>query len=160
LPLLGASKHPAHAPGRIINVSSVSGRVAYPFLGAYAASKHALEAISDAFRRELLWYGIDVILIEPGTVDTSLRTTVRQQLGDFADTDYGPLLTSLGDAVDSRESSALPVGRVAEVIRTALESRRPRTRYHLPRRRLMGWLLLRLPDRWFDRLIARRLGLR
>ena len=70
LPLLGARKHNAGLPGRIINISSVSGKIAYPFMGAYAASKHALEAYSDSLRRELMLYGIDVILIQPGTTRT------------------------------------------------------------------------------------------
>src|SRR5690606_7879549 len=69
-PLLGARPDAPQLPGRIINIGSVSGKVAYPCMGAYAASKHALEALSDALRRELMLYGVDVILIEPGTVNT------------------------------------------------------------------------------------------
>lgn len=160
LPLLGAQKDCPHAPGRILNISSVSGRIAYPFMGAYAASKHGLEAMSDALRRELMLYGIDVILIEPGTVKTPIIGKFAQQVDRYMGTDYGPLLRPLAETVAQREASALPVERVTAVLVQALESDRPKTRYPIPRKRLTGWWLPRwLPDRWFDRLVARQLGL-
>jgi NAD(P)-dependent dehydrogenase (short-subunit alcohol dehydrogenase family) len=158
LPLLGAQTNAPFSPGRIINISSVSGRIAYPFMGAYAASKHALEGMSDSLRRELLLYGIDVILIEPGTIKTPIIGKFAEQVGRYMATDYGRLLEPLAASVAEREASALPVERVTAVILQALESRNPRTRYPIPRKRLTGWLLPRwLPDRWFDRLIARQL---
>ncbi|NJN54180.1 MAG: SDR family oxidoreductase [Anaerolineae bacterium] len=158
LPLLGAQTNWPHPPGRIVNISSVSGQIAYPFMGAYAASKHALEAMSDALRRELLLYGVDVILIEPGTVKTPIIGKFAQQVERYMQTDYGRVLHHLAATVDKREQSALPVERVTAVILKALESEHSRTRYPIPRKRLTGWLLPRwLPDRWFDRLIARQL---
>ncbi|MBX3059166.1 MAG: SDR family oxidoreductase [Anaerolineae bacterium] len=158
LPLLGAQANWPHPPGRIINISSVSGRIVYPFMGAYAASKHALEAISDALRRELLLYGIDVILIEPGTVRTPIIGKFAGQVERYMQTDYGRILQPLAAQVEKREQSALPVERVTAVILQALESEHPKTRYPIPRKRLTGWLLPRLlPDRWFDRLVARQL---
>jgi NAD(P)-dependent dehydrogenase (short-subunit alcohol dehydrogenase family) len=66
LPLLVAKQNPGHAPGRIINISSVGGKIAAPFIGAYVGSKHALEGMSHSLRRELQLYGIDVILVGPG----------------------------------------------------------------------------------------------
>lgn len=161
LPLLGARRNAPHPPGRIVNVSSVSGRIAYPFLGAYAASKHALEALSDALRRELLLYGVDVIVIEPGTVRTPIVGKFAEQVAQYAETDYGALLAPLAEEVAERERSALPVAAVVEVIREAVESKRPQTRYPVPRKRLTGWWLPRLlPDRWLDWLVARQLKLR
>ncbi len=158
LPLLGAQANWPHPPGRIINISSVSGRIVYPFMGAYAASKHALEAMSDALRRELLLYGIDVILIEPGTVRTPIIGKFAGQVERYMGTDYGRVLQPLAAQVEKREQSALPVERVTAVILQALESEHPKTRYPIPRKRLTGWLLPRLlPDRWFDRLVARQL---
>lgn len=159
-PLVGARKDAPKPRGRIINLSSVSGHVAYPFMGAYAASKHAVEALSDALRRELLLYAVDVILIEPGTVRTPIVTKFAEQIRQYLDTDYGPILRKVGDQVDEREQSALPVSAVTDVIRTAIESPRPKTRYPIPRKRISGWLIPRwLPDRWFDALIARQLKL-
>lgn len=156
--LLGAGHDAPYPRGRIVNISSVSGRVAYPFLGAYAASKHAVEAYSDALRRELLIYDVDVIVVEPGTVRTPIVGKFAAQIARYLQTDYGPVLDKLAQQVDKREQSALPVERVTSVILEAIESARPRARYVIPRKLLTGWLLPRwLPDRWFDALVARQL---
>lgn len=162
LPLLGARPNAPHPHGRIINVSSVSGKIAYPFMGAYAASKHALEALSDALRRELLLYGIDVIVIEPGTTATPIIGKVSAEAEQYAHTDYGPLLAQMtGAAIAKRQQTAIPVAKVAAAIVAALENPHPKTRYAIPRKWLTGWFLPRiLPDRWFDRLVARELKLR
>jgi NAD(P)-dependent dehydrogenase (short-subunit alcohol dehydrogenase family) len=155
LPLLKSSQ----SPGRIINMSSVSGRIVYPFMGAYAASKHALEALSDALRRELFIYGIVVILIEPGTVRTPIVGKFGEQVAQYAGTDYEPFSAKLQEEVAERERKAMPVERVTAVIRTALEAPNPKTRYPIPRKWLTGWLLPRLlPDRWFDKLVIRQLN--
>lgn len=160
-PLLGARPDAPQPAGRIINIGSVSGKVAYPFMGAYAASKHALEALSDALRRELMLYGVDVVLIEPGTVNTPIVGKFAEQVQRYMDTGYAPILRKVARAAEGRETSALPVTAVTRVIRLAIESPRPRTRYPIPRKWLTGWLLPRwLPDRWFDYLIARQLGLK
>jgi len=148
-------------PGRIINISSVSGKIVYPFMGAYAASKHAVEALSDALRRELMLYGIEVIVVEPGTTRTPIVGKFAAQVMKYGETDYGRFLAGLAEQVEKREKSAMPVARVTAVIRAALESQSPKTRYPVPRKWFTGWLLPRLlPDRWFDRLIARQLGLK
>ncbi len=148
-------------PGRIINISSVSGKIVYPFMGAYAASKHAVEALSDALRRELMLYGIEAIVVEPGTTRTPIVGKFAAQVMKYRETDYGRFLESLAKQVAEREKSAMPVARVTAVIRTALESQSPKTRYPVPRKWFTGWLLPRcLPDRWFDRFIARQLGLK
>ena len=155
LPLLKSEQ----APGRIINISSVSGRIVYPFMGAYAASKHALEAMSDALRRELFLYGIPVILIEPGTVRTPIVGKFAQQVAQYTGTDYEPFLAKLQEEVAERERKAMPVGVVTAVILAALRSPNPRPRYPLPRKWFTGWLLPRwLPDRWFDKLVIRQLN--
>lgn len=159
-PLLGARGDAPRPRGRVINISSVSGRVAYPFMGAYAASKHALEALSDALRRELLMYDVDVIVVEPGTVRTPLVDKFAAQIARYLETDYGPSLRKVAQQVQKREASALPVEAVTRVIVEAIESRRPKTRYPIPRKRLTGWLLPRwLPDRWLDAFVARQLKL-
>ncbi|MEM7114037.1 MAG: SDR family oxidoreductase [Chloroflexota bacterium] len=158
-PLLGATKNAPHPPGRIINISSVSGRIAYPFMGAYAASKHALEAMSDALRRELMLYGVDVILIQPGTVKTPIVEKFVAQIGRYRKTDYGDVLGKIESAAAERNENSLSVTAVTRIIHHALETPHPRTRYAIPRRYLTGWLLPRwLPDRWFDYLVARQLG--
>jgi NAD(P)-dependent dehydrogenase (short-subunit alcohol dehydrogenase family) len=158
LPLLGAQRDTPFPPGRIINISSVSGRIVYPFMGAYAASKHGLEAMSDALRRELLLYGIDVIVIQPGTTQTPIIDKFAGQTAQYANSDYGPILARIDAQVDERRRSAIPVEVVSQTVRLALEAKRPKTRYTLPRKWLTGWFLpRRLPDRWFDWLVGRQL---
>jgi len=160
LPLLGAGKDTLYPPGRIVNISSVSGKIAYPFMGAYAATKHALEAISDALRRELMLYGVDVIVVEPGTTRTPIKGKFTDQVQLYAQTDYGELFVGLEKQLEERERTGLPVEKVVDAICKAVESEHPKTRYPVPRKRLTSWLIPRLlPDRWLDRLTASRLGL-
>ena len=84
LPLLGAQRNASHPPGRIINISSVSGKIAAPFVGAYVGSKHAVEGMSHSLRRELQLYGIDVILVGPGPVKTGdLGQTFGHRVGNI-----------------------------------------------------------------------------
>jgi NAD(P)-dependent dehydrogenase (short-subunit alcohol dehydrogenase family) len=151
LPLLRRAK------GRIVNISSVSGRIAYPFMGPYAASKHALEALSDSLRRELMIYGVDVIVIEPGAIDTPIWDKAAHIRTAFENTDWAPTLRGV-DLMATRRS-ALPVVAVTRRVVEALERRRPRTRYVVPDQPIKYWLGPRLlPDRWLDRIIDRMLG--
>lgn len=159
LPLLGATKDASFPPGRIVNISSVSGKITYPFMGPYAASKHALEALSDALRRELLLYGIDVIVIEPGTTQTPIIEKTAVQSNNYENTDYGEVMAEFGKKAVARQDSALPVAKVTDAIVTALEKPKPKTRYAVPRKWFMGWIAPRLlPDRLFDKIVANQLG--
>src|ERR1041384_392475 len=89
LPLLGADRSLRGKPGRIINISSVGGKAGGPFLGAYSASKHGLEGFSESLRRELMLYGIDVIIVGPGSVATPIWDKAEQvEISTFAHTDY------------------------------------------------------------------------
>ena len=157
LPLLRCAKGTSSPPGRIVNISSVSGRIAYPFMGAYAASKHALEALSDSLRREMLIYGVDVIVIEPASVDTPIWDKAAYIRTAFQGTDYGPILQGV-DLQDTRRN-ALPVTAVTRRVVEALERRRPKARYVVPDHLIKYWLIPRmLPDRWLDRIIDRMLN--
>jgi NAD(P)-dependent dehydrogenase (short-subunit alcohol dehydrogenase family) len=141
-------------------MSSVSGKFAAPFVGAYAASKHALEAACDSLRRELMIHGIDVIVIEPGPTATPIW---RKSLpaSDYAATAYRDIVARMSDFIAESEAKALPVERVADTVMAALTARRPRTRYVVTRNKLINFTLPRLlPDRVMDRLIAGKLGLR
>lgn len=159
LPLLGAVKDAPFPPGRIVNISSVSGKITYPFMGPYAASKHALEAMSDALRRELLYYGIDVIVIEPGTTQTPIIEKTAVQSNNYEATDYGEVMAEFGKKAVERQDSALPVAKVTDAIVIALEKPNPKTRYAVPRKWFMGWIAPRLlPDRLFDKIAANQLG--
>jgi len=157
LPLLRPPKGSASLPGRIVNISSVSGRIAYPFMGAYAASKHALEALSDSLRRELLIYGVDVIVIQPASIDTPIWDKAQHISSAFENTDYAAILR--GVDLQHTRKTALPVSTVTRRIVEALESRKPKARYVVPDRVLKYWILPRLlPDRVLDRIIDRMLN--
>ncbi len=161
LPLLGARIPQTTPPGRIVNVSSVSGKISLPFLGAYVTSKHALEAMSDALRRELMLYGIEVSVIEPSAVRTEIWDKAEQQdLSRYQQTDYKGLLEEFQQKAVARGRASASSEAVARVIYGVLESNKPRTRYALPDHYFKGWLLPRLlPDRAFDRMIASQIGL-
>ena len=153
LPLLRASK------GRVINMSSVSGRFAFPFAGIYAASKYALEAASDALRRELATAQIVVILIEPGSVQTPIWDQVESiDMIQYRDTPYEKLMPAVQDSAVRGGHEGLPVDRVSEAVLRAVADRRPPARIPVVASR-PGWLLQRvLPARLWDRLIARLLA--
>jgi NAD(P)-dependent dehydrogenase (short-subunit alcohol dehydrogenase family) len=162
LPLLGATRPRTHPPGRIVNISSVGGKIVFPFLGAYAASKHAVEAVSDALRRELVIYGIDVVVIEPGFVRTAIwdKAEDTDELTRYAGTDYAAIIPKVQKAFIAGGRAGLPPERVARTIREALETSRPRARYAVSAHPLTQWLLPRyLPTAWVDRLIERQTGL-
>jgi NAD(P)-dependent dehydrogenase (short-subunit alcohol dehydrogenase family) len=157
LPLLGTNRQRSGKPGRIINISSVSGRFAYPFVGPYAASKYALEAISDSLRRELFLYDIDVILIEPGSVDTP----IWEKLPDYSiydKTDYYPILERLKAMMLKHKKEWMSDAVVAKTIYRAITTNRPKTRYLLVKNKFKNGILLRLlPDRWLDKIIINEL---
>jgi NAD(P)-dependent dehydrogenase (short-subunit alcohol dehydrogenase family) len=154
------------ARGRIVNVSSIGGRVALPLAGAYNASKFGLEGVSDALRRELRPQGVDVIVIEPGGVKTPIwkkgGELADEMLADAppeADRLYGPMIEAvraLTERID-RETGSEP-REVAEVIGTALTSDRPRARYLVGSdAKLRARMSRVLPDRVMDRMIGRAL---
>lgn len=149
--------------GRVVNISSVSGRIAAPFLGPYAASKFALEALSDALRVELRPWGIAVVLVEPGPVATPIWAKGEGQAfadrADLTDSPYAAALPALRAAFRRAGRGGAPPERVAETIALALTARRPRARYLVARNPLAFALLHRLaPDAWRDALLARGMG--
>ena len=161
-PLLRKDCEKLNHNARIINISAVSGRIVYPFFGPYASSKHALEALSDALRRELSIYGIKVVVIQPGTIKTPIwEKSINIENGRFINTDYIKSLNLLQAKMQQKVANAIPMQRLSKTIHRALTSAHPRTRYALPSKRFSGWLLPRcLPDAWFDRVILARIGLR
>jgi len=162
LPLLGTAPSHAGPPGRIVNVGSVCGRLVPPFAAPYAMAKHALEALSDSLRRELVPYGIDVVLLEPA----GIRTPMWDKIADrdesaWAGSVYEPVLRRTRSQSAGAQDDRLDPAQVAAVVVRALTARRPRTRYVVTSRFFSGWFLPRLlPDRWHDWLIARWLGWR
>jgi NAD(P)-dependent dehydrogenase (short-subunit alcohol dehydrogenase family) len=156
--LLGTDPSRKGPKGRILNISSVSGKFGFPFVGAYVASKHALEGLSESLRRELLLYGIDVIVVGPGAVKTPIWS--KAKLEAYAATDYGSSLQLAYGSMQEKARDGLEVYECASRILDILKSSRPRTRYAIVGNPFLNWFLPRLlPVRWVDRIIARRLGL-
>ncbi|KAK9917367.1 hypothetical protein WJX75_003592 [Coccomyxa subellipsoidea] len=157
LPQLGADKSLEGPPGRIVNISSISGKYSAPFVGAYCASKHALEGMSDSLRRELMLFGIDVIIIGPGYVSTPIwdKEEITSTVAQYKDTEYAASL----EAFDKRIIQAVQKGHspadIASVVETALTAWWPRARYAIVAQPFSNWILpMWLPARWMDNLMA------
>jgi NAD(P)-dependent dehydrogenase (short-subunit alcohol dehydrogenase family) len=160
-PLLGVDRALRGQPGRIINMSSVSGLAAAPFVGAYATSKHGLEGFSEALRRELMLYGIDVIVIGPGPIATPIWD--KAEAADkslYAQTEYLESARRAEAYMIRNGKTGLPPERVGQVVWQALTARNPRVRYAVVGRSFLRRLIQRLlPKRVVDRIIAKNLGL-
>jgi len=150
LPLLKTSR------GRIVNMSSVAGRGALPFLGPYAASKFGLEAISDSLRRELLPFGVRVIVIEPGSFKTAIWSKVEaMDLRRYAGTPYESVLDRFRRAALRGAEQAPPPDQVVRAVWRALNARRPPLRVIVTPHGWLDRIPLWIPDRWLDWLIHR-----
>lgn len=157
LPLLRAGR------GRIVNMSSISGRFATPLLGPYAASKYAVEALSDALRRELAPWGMPVVLVEPGKVATPIweksaaaAETLLKGLPTVVNGYYGADIERSKHQARRAAATGIPAEEVAIVVHAALTAARPRTRYLVGRDARIGALMARwLPDRVLDRYARR-----
>jgi NAD(P)-dependent dehydrogenase (short-subunit alcohol dehydrogenase family) len=154
------------ARGRIVNVASLNGRLVVPFLGAYSASKFALEAISDALRLELRRWGIAVSVVEPGSVKTPIwekteaeADRLAQQAGPRLDELYGRDIAAFRAMSHRQADQGMPVQRVVRAVVHALTSRRPRTRYPVGSQTRWAIFAARfLPDRlrdWMVRMAVR-----
>jgi hypothetical protein len=160
-PLLGSNPGRTGRPGRIVQVSSVSGKMGVPFVGAYSASKFALEGMSESLRRELMLYGIDVIVVGPGPVITPIW-----QKGEEADysrydsTDYGPIIQRFRAFFAEESKKGLPAEKLGRVIHHVLTISHPKVRYTVVPNRLKDWTIpMLLPKRLLDRIMARQLGM-
>jgi len=155
------------AAGRIVNISSVSGGLSAPYTGPYAASKHAIEAITDALRLELRPWSIRVSAVEPGPIDTPIwtkSTAVTDALPAQAPAEitalYEQRLALICEAIAERARSAAPVESVVRAVVHALTAKNPKTRYLLS---WDGWITFQgvrmLPDRLRDWMVRKALGL-
>lgn len=160
-PLLGADQALSGDKGRIVNISSVGGKMGVPFLGAYVAAKHGVEGFSESLRRELQLVGIDVIIIAPGSVATAIWDKAEAMpLGHLAGTIWEKPFKAFVDYMIENGRKGYTPERVGEVIATALTVSNPRTRYAVVKGKFANSTLpSMLPTRTVDRLIGRQLGL-
>jgi NAD(P)-dependent dehydrogenase (short-subunit alcohol dehydrogenase family) len=160
-PLLGADRSLKGAPGRIVNISSVGGKQAAPFVGPYSASKFALEGMSESLRRELMLFGIDVIIIGPGAVKTEIWNKASEvDITPFANSAYYPSLVKFREYFLSSGKNGLAPERLGRLIHKALTTAKPKVRYAVLRGRLQNWTIPQLlPKRFLDRAIGKAVGL-
>jgi NAD(P)-dependent dehydrogenase (short-subunit alcohol dehydrogenase family) len=159
-PLLGSDPQLKGPPGRIVNIGSVGGRNALPFMAPYHASKFAIEGVSESLRRELLVLGIDVIVIGPGAVATPIWDKAeREDISRYSNTPYAPALDRLRTYMLAIGRRGLPPERIGQAVLQALTAARPKVRYAVSPQPLQDWIARNMPKRFIDRLIGRQLGL-
>jgi NAD(P)-dependent dehydrogenase (short-subunit alcohol dehydrogenase family) len=159
-PLVGTDRTLKGDPGRIVNISSVGGKNAVPFLAPYAASKFALEGLSESLRRELLPFGIDVIVIAPGAVATPIWNKAEQiDVTPYLNTPYATALERMRAYMVTLGKDGLPPERIGQAVLHALTAAKPKVRTTVTPRPFEDFLARNLPKRVVDRMIGGRLGL-
>jgi len=157
-PLLGSDPTLKGPKGRIVMISSVAGKSGNPLASAYAASKHAIEGLSESLRREMMLFGIDVIIIAPGAVKTPIWSKAdKTELA--TNSPYAPALEKIRAFTRHLSEIGLPPEKIAERILEALTSANPKVRYQITPDPMRHLIMSVLPKRTVDRLIAKRLNL-
>lgn len=155
-PLMGGESN--EGSKHIINISSVSGGLTVPFLGAYSATKHAVEALTQALRRELKIFGIQVTAIEPGMIKTELfdKAVVAGTLEKYEKTEYEQIWKLFNRSLRKQEAKAKSPTIVADAVLKTIQSSNAKSRYPLD----ISWFIGKvLPDKWFDKIICKELGI-
>lgn len=160
LPLIRKTK------GRVINISSIAGRLASPFLGPYSSSKFAVEAISDSLRREMLPFDVKVVVIEPGPIQTPIwekglgkKDSIMCAMSASQVETYGKYIHPFEQMVEAAVKSAEPVERVVEALREAMTSSNPNHRYLVGREaQVNGFLAAILPSKWVDYFVVKKVS--
>jgi NAD(P)-dependent dehydrogenase (short-subunit alcohol dehydrogenase family) len=160
-PLLRTSSDDGGRPARIVNISSVGGRFALPFLGPYAASKHGVEGFSDSLRRECMLYGIGVVVIDPATIATPIWSKTNDlDLSVYQSSPYRKAIEKTVAFAAASGRSGSPPELVGRAVARVIKARSPRARYTVGKGKTMIWAIRHLVStRLADRLIARNLGL-
>ena len=155
------------ARGRIVNMGSIAGRGAIPLMSPYAASKFALEAITDALLLEVQQWGIEVSIVEPGAIATPIWEKSRKDAIDLEGATspellalYGNVITAVRSVVEQATARAIPCDAVSKAVEHALTAPRPKTRYLVGRDAKLRALMIKLlPDRIADRVLTAALKL-
>ncbi|HEY1837861.1 MAG TPA: SDR family oxidoreductase [Rhizomicrobium sp.] len=160
-PLLGADTSRAGAPGRIVNITSVGGRNANPFMGPYNASKFGFEGFSESLRRELMLFGIDVIVVAPGAVATPIWDKAEQvDVSRYANTPYAKALDTVRNYMLDMGRKGFPPETIGRAVWYALTTRKPKVHYTVTPAGFQDFIVGHLPKRMVDGIIAGRLGLK
>jgi NAD(P)-dependent dehydrogenase (short-subunit alcohol dehydrogenase family) len=157
-PLLGSDPSLKGPRGKIVMISSLSGRNGNPLLSAYSTSKFALEGLSESLRREMMLFGIDVIIIAPGAVKTPIWGK-DVDISVYRNSPFFPALQKIRQFMRQLGEKGLPAELIAARIADVLTAANPKVRYQMtpnPMQHLIGTIL---PKRMVDKIIAKRLGL-
>ena len=159
-PLCGAEKNNSYKKGVIFNISSLSGKIGMPGLGAYTASKHGLEGLSQSLRRELLRYGVDVVIIGPGPIKSEIFNKVDKKfLESLKKSDYAKAAKLIPKRNKNALKIAFPAIEVGKLIFNALHNPNRKTRYTITPNKMMYWTVpMTISDRMLDRMIQKRSG--
>jgi NAD(P)-dependent dehydrogenase (short-subunit alcohol dehydrogenase family) len=159
-PLLGADPSLKGKPGRIVMISSVAGKNGNPLMSAYSASKHAIEGLSESLRREMMLFGIDVIIVAPGAVKTPIWSKAEEvDISAYKNSPFFPALERIRKFMLRLGEGGLPPERIAETIANALTLPAPKVRYQIAPDPMRQAIMAILPKRTVDKIIAKRLGL-
>jgi NAD(P)-dependent dehydrogenase (short-subunit alcohol dehydrogenase family) len=162
LPLLGTDPARKGNPGRIVNISSTSARIAGPFSGAYAASKFGLEGYSESLRRELILFGIDVVIIRPGAIVTPIWQKSNTGLTErFGETPFREALARFEQYAAKEGATGFSAAVIGNTVFHALTTKHPKVRYAVVPNRLTNWIIPQLiPMRTLDKLVAQFMGIK
>jgi short-subunit dehydrogenase len=152
----------ARGSGRVVNVSSVGGRMTLPLFGVYNSTKYAVESLSDGLRMELAPFGVNVSLIEPGYIATNFAERSMHEVSKYQtpDSPYAAVLERMDELQKAVDKTAVGPQAVSRAIERASTSRWPRARYVAPGYNVLGILMTRLfPTRWVDFVMGRLVGL-
>ncbi|NQY40349.1 MAG: SDR family oxidoreductase [Henriciella sp.] len=162
-PLLGMDESLAGKPGRIVNITSVGGRLASPFLGAYTATKHAVESMTDSLRRELVIFGIDAIAVGPGAVKTPIwdKAEDANSSNPYSNSPWAKPIDKFSETMLEGGRTGLDPEVIAKTIENALTAKKPKARYAPVPDKLTNFTLpMLLPKRVVDGFFWKRFGMK
>jgi len=159
LPLLGAQTDFTGQPGKIINISSISGIFNTPMNGAYCVAKHALESMAEVYRRELMIYGIQVVSIQPGPIESKLWDKNLNALDLYLESDYGKMANKTNNIIKTAQTDALPAKAISQLIEKIVNRKRPKLSYIVTKRKMINTLVVKyLPKRIVDYFMFKSLN--
>jgi NAD(P)-dependent dehydrogenase (short-subunit alcohol dehydrogenase family) len=154
LPLLGASKEFKNRPGKIINISSISGVMNTPMNGAYCVSKHALESLAEVYRRELMMYKIQVVSIQPGPIQSDLWKKNIGSLSKYYESDYSKMAKNTDKIMIGAKKDALPARVISKLVEKIIMKKTPKLSYIVNKNRFLSIIMAKyVPTRIMDYLL-------
>lgn len=160
LPLLGTGDRERRHAGRILNISSIEGKVASPFIAAYAATKHAIEGFSASLRRELRLFGIKVVIVAPGGIQSEMWRKNPFPVEPLVGTSYENSFRKVNSLLTSMEAESATAEEVAQFLVRVFETPRPKARYSYSRALMDGAWTTMIPDLWYDAVLGAMFNLK